>query len=75
MCAAVDKDYIDGTLSDYFAGLEATSAWGKSLRTRADESPTPGRVLEAAARERGWAAGSNMAPSCAKLFEYLDDVE
>ena len=74
MCAAVDHDYIDGTLTDYFAGLESSSAWGKSLQAKADESTTPGRSLAAAAQERG-VGGEALPPSCRKLFDYLDDVE
>lgn len=75
LCAALDKDYIDGTLSDYFAGIKSSTPWGEGLRKRANESATPGRDLEAAAKEKSLAAGPSVAPSCARLFDYLDDVE
>ena len=75
MCAAVDRDYDDGTLSDYFAGLRTTSAWGARLRARADESTTPGRILEEAARAVGVTDSTPGLTACRRLFEYLDDVE
>lgn len=74
MCAAVDHDYVDGTLSDYFAGLETRSPWGAALEKRAADSMTPGRELQKAAAAAGL-DGPKLPPSCAKLFDYLDDVE
>ncbi len=74
MCAAVDHDYVDGTLSDYFADTKSETTWGRELQARADESTTPGRELLRAARSRGWTPQLG-APSCVRLFDYLDDVE
>ena len=75
MCAAVDHDYNDGTLSDYFRGLECQSDWGKSLRKEADESVSPGRLLLARANEHGLQLDAQHAPACARLAGYIDDVE
>ena len=75
MCAAVDHDYNDGTLSDYFKGLSSSTPWGKELQARADESTSPGRLLLAAARESGLPDVDPRAPACGRIFEYIDDVE
>jgi hypothetical protein len=75
MCAAVDHDYNDGTLSDYFKGLACQTAWGEELRERADESTTPGRVLLQAAKQAGLSNTDTRTPACARIFDYIDDVE
>ena len=75
MCAAVDHDYNDGTLSDYFRGLTCQTPWGQELRARADESITPARLLLAAAKAGGLKESDGRLPACVRLFEYIDDVE
>lgn len=75
MCAAVDHDYNDGTLSDYFRGLESKTAWGQALQKRADASTSPGRLLLEAARAAGLKEVDARAPACGRLSEYIDDVE
>ena len=75
MCAAVDHDYIDGTLSDYFRDVKSQTDWGKGVQAKADESTTPGRVLLAAMKDAGVAETDKRLPACGRIFEYIDDVE
>jgi len=75
LCAALRRDYVDGTLTDYYRGLRPTSARGEALLREGEETPRPGRVLQAAAREAGIAAEDPAIPSCAALFAELDDLE
>ena len=75
MCAAVDHDYIDGTLSDYFRDVKSQTDWSKGVQAKADESTTPGRVLLAAMKDAGVAETDKRLPACGRIFEYIDDVE
>lgn len=75
MCAAVDHDYIDGTLTDYFRNVKSTTTWGAALQAKADESTTPGRVLLEAMKQAGIDATDTRVPACGRIFEYIDDVE
>ena len=70
MCQSLHDDYGDGTLSDFFAGLEFSSSWGRALARRTRESTTPGRVLEAAAPR-----DESLPAPCRRLFDDLDDLE
>ena len=75
LCEALDHDYRDGTLSDYYRDVEIRTDWGREQRKRGDTSGTPGRLLEAAAKELDpWGTAPELT-SCRGLFEYLDDVE
>jgi hypothetical protein len=75
MCKAVDHDYADGTLRDYYSGLKLRTTWGTALRQAGDVSTMPGRTLERAAAELA-VGGEELAPEhCRKLFDYLDEVE
>jgi hypothetical protein len=48
MCKALNRDYGDGTLGDYYAGFEPRTSWGKQQITAGNESTQPGRLLERA---------------------------
>ena len=76
LCAALDRDYGDGTLSDYYGKLVMRSDWGRRQKAAGDESITPGRLLEAAVAELSPPGQIDARlPSCARLLDYLDDVE
>lgn len=75
LCAALRRDYVDGTLTDYYRGLKPASARGQALLREGEETSRPGRVLEAAARAAGIAGDDPALPSCAALFAELDDLE
>jgi hypothetical protein len=73
MCKALNRDYGDGTLGDYYAGLEMRTNWGKQQIAAGNESMQPGRLLERAIVEL--APGSDALVHCRRLLEYLDEVE
>jgi hypothetical protein len=73
MCQALNRDYGDGTLGDYYAGLTPRTSWGKQQIASGNESMQPGRLLERAVVEL--APGSEALTHCRKLLEYLDEVE
>ena len=75
LCAAIDHDYKDGTLGDYYAKVEPTTAWGKAQREAGNASVTPGRLLEKAVAELSPGASDPALGSCRTLLDYLDDVE
>ena len=74
LCKALDHDYVDGTLSDYYRGIEPRTAWGKAQRDAGNESIQPGRLLEKAVAELAGAKDPALE-HCRKLLDYLDDVE
>lgn len=74
LCKALDHDYVDGTLSDYYRGIEPRTAWGKAQRDAGNESMKPGRLLEKAVAELS-EGGAPALEHCRKLLDYLDDVE
>ena len=75
LCKALDHDYVDGTLSDYYRGIEPRTAWGKAQRDAGNESIQPGRLLEKAVAELSPGAKDPALEHCRKLLDYLDDVE
>jgi hypothetical protein len=75
MCKAVDHDYADGTLRDYYSGLRLRTAWGLGLRQIGEASIQPGHTLERAADELSVEPGDPAVEHCTKLFDYLDEVE
>jgi hypothetical protein len=75
LCKALDHDYVDGTLSDYYRGIEPRTAWGKAQRDAGNESVQPGRLLEKAVTELSPGAEDPALEHCRKLLDYLDDVE
>jgi len=75
MCKAVDHDYVDGTLTDYYGDLKPRTAWGEAQRDAGDQSMQPGRLLEKAVAELSPGAIDPALPHCRKLLDYLDDVE
>jgi hypothetical protein len=77
LCAALNKDYVDGTLTDYYGALNGKmkTAFGDDLRRRGEASMEPGRILEAGRKTLGDAAGDPATPACDKLFDELDDLE
>lgn len=75
LCAAVDHDYKDGTLGDYYAEVEPRTDWGKAQRDKGNESITPARLLEKAVAELDPGGEDPAIPNCHKLLDYIDDVE
>lgn len=75
LCAAIDHDYIDGTLSDYYADVEPGTQWGTATMKAGDVADQPGRHLEGAAKELTSATGMAMPAACTKFFPQLDDLE
>jgi hypothetical protein len=81
MCEALNRDYGDGTLGDYYAGLVPRTDWGKQQIAAGNASIQPGRLLERAIAEL--APRTPIRPDgqpdplghCRKLLDYLDDVE
>ena len=79
LCAALNHDYVDGTLTDYYREVHPTTPLGQQWKKAGEESVQPGRALAVAyaehlARAPGEAPGEGM-PACARLFEELDDLE
>ncbi len=75
MCKALDHDYVDGTLTDYYRDIEPRTEWGKAQRDAGNESIKPGRLLESAVAELSPGANDPALTNCRKLLDYLDDVE
>lgn len=75
MCKALDHDYDDGTLTDYYRDIEPRTAWGKAQRDAGNQSIQPGRLLEKAVAELSPGAKDPALEHCRKLLDYLDDVE
>ncbi|MFO7561500.1 MAG: hypothetical protein R6X02_02555, partial [Enhygromyxa sp.] len=75
LCKALDHDYDDGTLSDYYADVQPRTEWGKAQREAGNESIQPGRLLEKAVAELSPGAEDPALEHCRKLLDYLDDVE
>ncbi len=75
LCAAVDRDYVDGTLSDYYAKVEPKTEWGREQKRAGNESITPGHLLEKAVAELSPGGTGPELESCRKLLDYLDEVE
>ncbi len=76
LCTALNKDYVDGTLTDYYQHLSLKTAFGKDLRRRGEASMKPGRILEAGLKKLGRSEANDPAtPACAQLFDELDDLE
>ncbi|HVH97169.1 MAG TPA: hypothetical protein VM869_00600 [Enhygromyxa sp.] len=74
LCKALDHDYVDGTLSDYYRDVEPRTEWGKAQREAGNQSIQPGRLLEKAVAELAPTAAEPVE-HCRKLLDYLDDVE
>lgn len=75
MCSALNHDYDDGTLTDYYRDIQPRTEWGKAQRDAGNESIQPGRLLAKATAELD---PDNTEPSlsnCRTLLDYLDDVE
>jgi hypothetical protein len=75
MCKALNHDYDDGTLTDYYRDIQPKTAWGKKLREAGNESIQPGRLLEKAMTELSAGANEPALGNCRTLLDYLDDVE
>jgi hypothetical protein len=75
LCEAVDHDYGDGTLGDYYADVKPRTAWGKAQMKAGNESIQPGRLLEKAVAELSPGAKHPSLAHCRKLLDYLDEVE
>ncbi len=75
MCAALDHDYIDGTLSDYYADVKPATTWGEEIKKAGDAADQPGRHLEGAAEALAKESGLELPAPCTKLFDVLDDLE
>ena len=75
LCAALNKDYVDGTLSDYFADIELKTAWGKQARKEGSDADQPGRFLEKQIETLSPKAADPALPACRELLDYIDEVE
>ncbi len=75
LCRALDHDYVDGTLSDYYAKLEPGTEWGRERLREGEESMTPGRLLQAAATAIAADLEAAELAGCRKLFDELDELE
>lgn len=75
MCAALDHDYVDGTLSDYYAGVKPATSWGQQVKKAGDAADQPGRHLEGEAKALIEGSELELPAPCTKLFDVLDDLE
>lgn len=75
LCAALDHDYKDGTLRDYYAKVEMRTEWGKAQLEAGDEAMQPGRLLEKAVAELDPSGDAPELGNCRTLLDYIDDVE
>lgn len=75
LCAALEHDYVDGTLSDYYAKLEPNTAWGRERLREGEESITPGTLLQQAATSIAAPLDEPGLVHCKRLFEVLDELE
>lgn len=77
LCKALNHDYIDGTLTDYYGRVTPTTALGRKVRTEGNASVTPGRDLIAALTTflgPDHPPGSQM-PHCNELIDQIDELE
>jgi hypothetical protein len=75
LCRALDNDYVDGTLSDYYAKVEPNSDWGRERLREGEESITPGRLLQQAATQIAADLDQPELAGCQKLFDEIDELE
>lgn len=75
LCRALDHDYVDGTLSDYYAKIEPKTAWGRERLREGEESITPGRLLQNATTQIAANLESPELAGCRKLFDEIDELE
>lgn len=75
LCRAVDHDYVDGTLSDYYAKVVPKTEWGRERLREGEESITPGRLLQKAATELAGDLDGPELAGCRKLFDEIDELE
>ena len=77
LCAALNHDYIDGTLTDYYKDVKPRTVVGAKARKEGEAADKPGRALAASIQAflgSGVAPGEDM-PECRKLLDELDDLE
>lgn len=75
LCAALNHDYVDGTLSDYFADVSVKTEWGEAALAGGNDADRPGRFLEGKIRELSPDATDPALPACRELLDYIDEVE
>jgi hypothetical protein len=75
LCRALDHDYGDGTLSDYYAKVVPETAWGRDRLREGEESITPGRLLQKASTDLGADLEGPDLAGCRKLFDEIDELE
>ncbi|MEE9383672.1 MAG: hypothetical protein V3V08_09690 [Nannocystaceae bacterium] len=75
LCAAVNRDYVDGTLSATFRGLSPRSPQGQAILHAAAQADQPGRYLLAQAHRLSASLRAPGLAACNKLADYIDDVE
>jgi hypothetical protein len=75
LCAALNEDYVDGTLSDYFKGLTMKTQWGADVMAKGNDADQPGRFLETTIETLSPKAADPGLPACRKLLDYIDEVE
>lgn len=75
MCGALNHDYDDGTLTDYYRDVKPRTEWGKAQREAGNKAMQPGRLLEKAVAELSPGARGPALEHCRKLLDYIDEVE
>ncbi len=74
LCKALNHDYIDGTLTDYYGRVSPQTELGKQVKAAGNDSVTPGRDLIAAFTKL-LGKGNTPGPHCAELVEQIDELE
>ncbi len=74
LCKALNHDYIDGTLTDYYGRVSPTTERGRLAREVGNASVTPGRDLIRAFTDL---LGPDHVPGphCRELVEQIDELE
>jgi len=77
LCKALNHDYIDGTLTDYYGRVAPTTALGRKVRSEGNDSVTPGRDLLAALTKFLGPGNSPdpQMPHCMELIDQIDELE
>jgi hypothetical protein len=75
LCAALNDDYVDGTLSDYFKGVKVETDWGREVMKAGADADRPGRFLEEKIDSLSPKAEDATLSACRELLDYIDEVE
>lgn len=75
LCAALNRDYGDGTLGDYFADLQMKTKWGAQVMAEGNQADRPGRFLQSKIESLSPGAADPKLDACRELLDYIDEVE